>query len=284
MKRICAIILLIVFETTICAQEIINYFEVSSNIATPVTVKTNLGTFQIEGGESLRGNITSLSAYDAYGNLIVQNSYYKSEWNSSNTYHYRYYRFESTYNQSTSNNNSYNRNDNTAANRAAQGLSRTTGQLTDMAIGMIDVDMSGCPNLQIRGGLSLTYGEFVGLSAELGGKGGMILGGGVGKDYFRGVDSLSWYIDWGMYMGNENDLFVMGLMIGKSIMDAPRWSSTAKKRLHWGSGIYIGWEHYFEDIPRLGIFVIGQLGLGSYDLRAGISWKIFAKLPYFNFN
>lgn len=284
MKRLCTIIILIAIEAAACAQEIINYFEVSNNIATPVTIRTNLGTFQINGGEKIEGNITSLSAYDANGNLIVQNSYYKSKWNSSHTYHYRYYRFESTYNQSTySGNNSSktssNNNFERSIGQASQSVSRAQGQFIDAAAVMSDIPMSGYPNLQVRSGISVAYGELIGLQAELGGKGGWILGGGIGKDYIRDIDSLSWYIDLGMYMGDEENLFIMGVIFGKSILDAPNLTSgKINSRVLLGSGMYLGWEHYFEDIPRLGFFVIGQLNIGSYDLRAGISWKLFAKL------
>lgn len=289
MKKLCTVLLLIVLETAMCAQEIINYFEVASNIATPVTIRTNLGTFQIKDGETIRGNITSLTAFDADGNWIVQNSYYKSEWDSKHTYHYRYYRFESTYNQSTSSSNnssksSSNNNVERSIGQASQSVSRAQGQFIDAAAGMSGIPMSGYPNLQVRGGISVAYGEFVGLQAELGGKGGWILGGGIGKDYIRDSDSLSWYIDLGMYMGDEDNLFVMGFIFGKSILDTPNWTSgKIHSRFLLGSGMYLGWEHYFEDIPRLGFFVICQLNFGSYDLRAGISWKLFAKLPYFNF-
>ena len=276
------------------AQEIINYFEVASNIATPVTIKTNLGTFQINGGETIRGTITSLTAFDADGNWIVQNSYYKSEWDSKHTYHYRYYRFESTYNQSSSNNNKSSKsssNNNKSNNnlersigQASQSITRAQSKFIDEAASMSAVPMDGYPNLQIRGGISIAYGELVGIQAELGGEGGWILGGGIGKDYIRGSDSLSWYADLGMYMGDEDNLFVMGFIFGKSILDAPNWTSgKIHSRFLLGSGMYLGWEHYFEDIPRLGIFVTGQLNLGSFDLRAGISWKLFARLPYFDF-
>lgn len=271
------------------AQEIINYFEVGDNIATPVTIKTNLGTFQIYGGESIRGAITSLSAYDADGDLIVQNSYYKSEWNSAHTYHYRYYRFLSVYNSSSPNNNpssSSSSNDN--MRRSIEHVKRAQSQYIDYAASLAGIEMRGYPNFQIRAGASLTYGEFVALQAELGGAGGWILGGGIGKDFFRGEESLAWYADLGMYSGNEDNLFVMGFMIGKSIVSAPNLakrivSNDDKGRFLLGSGMYIGWEHYFEDIPRLGFFLLGQIGIGSVDIRAGISWKLFAKLPYLNF-
>lgn len=284
MKRSLFFLLFFSLYSYIYAQEIVNYFEVANNIATPVTIRTNLGTFQIKGGETIRGTITSLTAFDANGNWIVQNSYYKSEWNSAHTYHYRYYRFESTYNQSTSNGSnssksSSNNNIERSIDQASQGISRAQGQFINAASSMADIPMRGYPNLQIKGGIAVTYGEFVGLQAELGGKGGWILGGGIGKDYIRGCDSLSWYTDLGMYMGDESNLFVMGVIIGKSIIDAPNWASgMIDSRLLLGSGMYIGWEHYFWSVPRLGFFAIVQFNIGSYDIRAGVSWKIFAKI------
>lgn len=275
------------------AQEIINFFEVGDNIATPVTIKTNLGTFLINGGESIRGAITSLSAYDADGDLIVQNTYYKSEWNSAHTYHYRYYRFLSVYNSSSQ----PNRSTSTSASnsngleqsiyRTTEGFKRTQGQLIDAAVGLSNVDMRGYPNLQLRSGISLLYGEYAALHAELGGKGGWILGAGIGKDFIRGDNSITWYGDFGMYMGDEEDLFVMGFIFGKHCTEAPKFSlfrsteyqeDTEAEQMLRRIGMYIGWEHYFWSVPRLGFFAIAQLNFGSYDLRAGLSWKVFANI------
>lgn len=49
----------------------INYFQVSSNIAQPVTIKTNLGTYSFRGSFVLNGHISRMEAFDYYGNRII---------------------------------------------------------------------------------------------------------------------------------------------------------------------------------------------------------------------
>ncbi len=51
-------------------KEYINHFEVKSNIAQPVRVNTNLGSFTFSHNYTIRGKITHLEAFDAYGNRI----------------------------------------------------------------------------------------------------------------------------------------------------------------------------------------------------------------------
>lgn len=293
MKKLLFFVALLMSFATISAQEIINYFEVASNITKPVTLNTNDGEITIWGGERITGNIWIYSAYDGNGNQIVNTTPYKTEI-GTNKPTIRRYRFQTLYNSSSSessnSSSSSSSNDNMrkSIEQTTESVKRAQNQYIDYAASQAGIEMSGYPNFQVRTGASLVYGEFVALQAELGGKGGWILGGGVGKDLIRGDERLVWYADMGMYSGDENNLFVMGVVFGKNIAGAPMWASSIIHDEEGGSillgtGMYIGWEHYFEDVPRLGFFTIAQLNLGSAELRAGISWKLFAKLPYFNF-
>lgn len=64
--------LLMLIGTVCLAQkkEYINHFEVRQNIAQPVKVKSNLGTFTFSGSYTIKGKITHIEAFDAYGNKI----------------------------------------------------------------------------------------------------------------------------------------------------------------------------------------------------------------------
>ena len=73
MKRFILAFLSALFTITAIAQEqtYINYFTVKDNIAQPVTIYTNLGTYKFSGSYTLYGHISRLSACDANGNKIV---------------------------------------------------------------------------------------------------------------------------------------------------------------------------------------------------------------------
>lgn len=73
MKKVFLSFLFVFLVTFASAQEqtYINYFTVKDNIAQPVTINTNLGTYKFSGSYTLYGHISSLSAFDAYGNKIV---------------------------------------------------------------------------------------------------------------------------------------------------------------------------------------------------------------------
>lgn len=69
----------------------VNYFKVTSGIAQPVTIKTNLGTYTFSGSFVLHGHISSMEAFDYYGNRIVNTQPIKWSRNES------WYRFSDIY-------------------------------------------------------------------------------------------------------------------------------------------------------------------------------------------
>lgn len=277
MRKIVLIFCFMCCSSILNAQEIINYFEVGDNIATPVTIKTNLGDFQIYGGESISGAITSLSAYDANGNLIVQNSYYKSSWDSEHTYHYRYYRFISTYNSSTYDNNkssseSYDDNS-TISNETARNMGHALGKLSF-------IENVGSPNLQVREGLSLIYSDHISLKAELGGKGGLVLSAGYGTHLINNVKQ-TFYAGFAFFIANDEDGYNSFTFLGTSY-------GINIDGIELIDCLLLEYSHHFEGVPRLGYYINASVGCTRNDqfyfnVGFGLSWKLFAKLPYLNF-
>lgn len=74
------ILLLLPIASVIAGDKTANHFKIASNIAKPVTINTNLGTYHLWGGETIYGHISRLEAFDANGNRIVntepQTKYY----------------------------------------------------------------------------------------------------------------------------------------------------------------------------------------------------------------
>lgn len=205
-KRIILFVIYIFCVVTSYSQEIINYFQVDDNIATPVIIHTSKGKFSIYGGERIDGNLYGITAYDANGNKIVQNTPYKTE-TASGEPTIRYYYFKNTYKSSEEydtdtdyeeNNGSY---DNYGSDSGSWGtqLGQKLNNATDRAR---MVYMEGYPNLQVRAGWSAQFGEIISLKAELGQMGGSVLAGGVGKNLFNpNQNSLTWFAEVGWYMG-----------------------------------------------------------------------------------
>lgn len=103
-KIIVAIIAFIVpFVFANAQSAIFNYFEVSSSIAQPVTIETNLGTYTFSNSFTLKGHISRLVAYDANGNKIVNTEPKKKSLHFGNNEPDKYwYVFSSTYTSTSS--------------------------------------------------------------------------------------------------------------------------------------------------------------------------------------
>ncbi len=81
-------------STKIHAQsgEFVNYFTVSSEIAQPVTIQTNLGTFTFIGTYCLKGKIENILAVDINGNrIVVDNPTLRTTTDSDNAVTAEYY-------------------------------------------------------------------------------------------------------------------------------------------------------------------------------------------------
>lgn len=269
------------------SQDIINYFEVSKNIAKPVTIKTSKGTFKIYGGERIDGNLSWLEAYDANGNKIVNNTPYKTDI-GTNKPTIRYYRFSMLYKPSsttpstppsTTNNN----------NTGAEIGERIGQSLNDFALKASQVPMKGYPNFQIRIGYSMDKYEFLGLHYEFGEMGGMYLSGAAGKT-MTAIDvdeKLKWMAGMGWYVGNKHNtvdfgvFFGTGFTIGIDPFENPyKITKVDLDPTKVTMGFELMYSHWFSFHPRLGLYMIAQGGICieapafDFDLKMGIAYKI----------
>ena len=258
MKKFAFVFLFCFISEFAFSQNVINYFQVSENIAKPVTIKTSNGTYKIYGGERIDGNLYSVSAYDANGNQIAQNTPYKTE-TASGKPTVRYYYFKTVYN--SSHNNNY-------ESSTSSHSSAWADKMGNAAMRASSVPMEGYPNLQVRLGYSFLAAEALSVKIQLGGMGGFNLTGGVGKNLFRNEPGLSmWYGGVGYYGGDEVNDFSFNVLMGVD-----------DDILLCGE---IEYSHFFDAVPRLGLFIAGRLGAhvsSSFflDLHAGVSWKLFS--------
>lgn len=256
------LLFLVTFANNGFSQEIINYFEVASNIAKPVTMKTGKGTYTIWGGERIDGNLGWIEAYDANGNKIVNNTPYKTE-TGTNKPTIRRYKFQTLY-KSTSSSSS---NQSNSGNWGTQIGSK----MADYASRAAAISQEGYPNLQIRAGYSILMAEYVSAKAELGGVGGFVLSGGYGKDLFvKQEDGHSWYAGVGYYGGDEDFDFSFDVtFINSSIVQ----DMLLMAELEFS---------YFFGGSRFGLFADAQFGACIYqekftfNIGGGVTWKLFS--------
>lgn len=250
----------------------------TNNIATPVTIETNLGTFEIYNGSRVDGHISRCTPRDAHGNLIVNNQAYKTDW-GTNKPTIKYWKFSEIYNNhSTQNENKqsysdYNGKD--GGNSWGENLANSMSRYADRAS---QIECRGYSNFQLRAGWSLHFGEMLTAKAQLGGVGGYVLAGGVGKDYFldNPENSISWYFAAGIYKGDEegND-YTFNAYFGRNQVK---------------NGIMVGLEfeysHFFVNAPHWGYYLGGRAGIYAYfdygktpsiagDIHAGVTCRLF---------
>ena len=260
---------LLLIATVFCviianAQDIINYFEVGKNIATPVTIHTSKGKFTINGGERIDGNLYSITAYDANGNKIVQNTPYKTETGTGKST-IRYYRFSSTYGSSSSSSNDDSYRYSSGSGSRSSSIAENLGNYAQRASRYY---MEGYSNLQIRAGYSILATESLSLKIQLGGIGGYNLVGGVGKNIFsEDKEYKMFYGGVGYYSGDTYNDISFNVLFG--VTDEFFLSGELE------------YSYYFDAVPRLGLFIGGRLGAYfnysfMLDLNAGITWKLFS--------
>lgn len=271
------------------AQDVINYFEVGDEIATPVTIHTSKGEFTIVGGEMIEGNLYGITAYDVFGNKILENTPYKTDIKTGQPT-IRYYSFRSLYPSSEeaseeieeyeNSQNSY-KNNNYGLDGGSWGtqLGNNMNNAVDRAI---IIPMRGYPNLQVRTGYSIQFGEIIGLKAQLGGMGGYNLAGGIGKNLFNNnQDDLSWYAEVGWYGGDEYNDVSFDVILGNNFNSDLLLAALLE------------YSYYFDigRSPRLGVYVSGQYGLfvgqrmtsfssfiynAAWDFKIGLTYKLFS--------
>ncbi len=250
--------LLIIGTTTLWAADYI-VIRVYKTIALPVKVDTSDGTYTINTYDAvqLAGNITVRSAYDAYGNQIMIQG---STSTGTNAPTVRYYDLTQTYTSSTSNNSSYSSSSYPSYQKPR---SNPINNFTNAAIDMIGIDGSGVPYFGVEVGYSHFCSNFVRARAALGGAGGFLLYGGIGKEgIFKkgGPDQLYWHVGMGSYMTDDENTMEFGFTFGTN----PMCNNTS-----WEPDINGGWGFvmdarygYFFPYTRFGITAGAGIGVG----------------------
>lgn len=263
------VVMMLIGTVSAHAQDIINYFEVADNIAKPVTIKTRLGTFQIYGGERIAGNLYSVEAYDAKGNKIVNTQPYKTA-TATNKPTVRFYRFKDLYG-SSSKTSSSSYSSSSSSNKGSGGNGEFN-EMQDWVDEAIDIPMEGYPNLQVSAGASFLMDEYASLKAELGGAGGFIFEGGIGKNIFDNNSGTSWCASIGYYGGNKNFCLTYGMAFLYS-----------QKASDYALVYEMEFSYFFKNVPRFGFYAELQFGAYlnhtafTFNAGIGISWKLFSK-------
>lgn len=257
----------------------LNYFYVSDNIAKPVTVKTQTGSFKVYTEYTYRGHISRIEAFDAHGNRIVNTQPKKkhisldSDRNSPNEY---WYVFDSIYEDS----NSY---DNSGANQAQVYNSANTNNGNQTGTWnhpyeynpYRDMLYERASNLQARLGTGL-LGESFELRGELGVHAvGFTAFAGIQKDLIFFKNENTTFIDGfnaglGCYFGGLKNTFALNLQFGE--------------QFRIGDYFVVGlqYSHFFN--KRIGAFLdcnFGGKGAGYKNFLAtvqgGVAFKILTK-------
>ena len=147
------------------------------------------------------------------------------------------------------------------------------------------IPVNGYPNIAMQAGISRFSGEFLRMKFCVGGMGGLVIYGTVGKDWIWNLpnkEKLAWnaglgyYFAWGWsYDGCANNAFNASLSFGET--------PTIK---NYGLMVDVQYDHWFGEKGIFGIF--GSLGAGwgdtkdpegrfIWDLSVGIAVKLWQK-------
>ena len=205
----------------------VNYFQVSSNIAQPVTIKTNLGTYSFSGSFTLRGHISRMEAFDHNGNRIVNTQPY--EYERGTNVNKNWYRFSDIYESYSSSYDDDSNYGGDSLSGAAYSLGTALGSV--LAYGLISGAEGaaewgyGLAKLDVSGGLGYLYGGFGGqVSFRL----PRIIGisGGLGKTVKN--DGLNWSIGPQIWLTN---MWNIGASYYK-FQDFKGWGFTTGLEIH----------------------------------------------------
>lgn len=262
LKRGLSLFLLFV-PVMLVAQDVVNVFKVGSDICEPVTLKTSKGTYTVRGSITINGNLSWFEAYDCQKRQIVNPGASTSVRSGQSTI--RTYVLKTLYHDSSSgtsdNTSTYRREvqENTV-NVVGNAVSHLGSSMGQMACSGMGYSAVGYPNLTLNLGASRMYGEFARLKACLGGAGGFILYGGVGKDWIFNSDNkdkLSWHGGLGYY-GIWGDDDEQEFNLGVTFSETPVCPGYALS-------MDLSYNYYFGNSTRFGVF--GGLGLGVGNLK-----------------
>ena len=193
-------------------RQYINYFYVKGDICLPITVKHSRGSFVMYSDyERHDGALSYVEAYDCHGRKIISpvlaNDGYSTDKNKPVV---REYVFEYLYPEETGGQG----NDNNHNNNNGSGGSGSWDKLdSSVREGAKRYDPA-YSNITFQAGLSRVHGEFLRAKACLGGQTGVVLYGGIGRDWlftpnnddYIGPDAktLAWHVGLGYYGGDLN--------------------------------------------------------------------------------
>lgn len=248
------------------AQDVICIFKVGGNICEPVTLKTSNGNYSVIGSITIKRNLSWFEAFDCNGNKIVNP--FPAVSTGTNKPTVRTYKLETVYKSSKSSyDEAYNQKeqpeydiDRQERSSIENTMSNIGNTMNAAAVRGMSMHAAGYPNLTLALGISRMYGEFARLKACLGGGGGFILYGGVGKDWiFNGSnkDKLSWHTGLGYYgswgMDDEQE-FDLGITVSETSA-CPGYALS----------LDLAYSYYFGSSTRFGAF--GGLGIGVGNLK-----------------
>lgn len=285
---IICLLCLLTSPLTLSAQEVVNIFQVGSDICEPVTLKTSKGDYTFRSSITIYGNISWFEAYDCQGNQIVNPSGSTSTASGQATV--RTYVLKTLYESSSSSSSSYSSNTQESSQRVIENtITHVGSSMGRFASSMAYWPAAGYPNLTLNLGASHLFGEFARLKACLGGAGGFILYGGVGKDWiFKGEnhEKLSWHCGLGYYgswgYDSEHE-FDMGITFSETPV-CPGYALS----------LDLSYSYFFGDTTRFGLIGGAGIGVGRikdifemqtqdrfagkfvWDVTLGIAVKLFA--------
>lgn len=262
---------------------VINVFYLGSNICGPVCIKCSSGTFYVNNGDQVEGNLMYMEAFDCSGNKILDVSPDETQY-SSGRGTTRIYRFEYLYPNSGTeetesggyiSEDSYSSGSNYGDATSDLATNVATG-LTNLMSSQIYISVGGYPYGSLSVGTSRFYGEFARLNILLGGKSGFSIFGGVGKGWLfdgENKDKMAWhvgfggYISWGWDSWEEStQAFRLDIGFGESPIVFNK-----------GMVCDFVYEHFFGETQRFGVF--GGVGFSLGDFKAKdpvIDWNIQA--------
>lgn len=167
---------------------------------------------------------------------------------------------------------------NVVRNTATYAINNTMdgiGNVMSMGIG---VYADGVPFLGIDAGLSVFYGEYLRLAFTSGGMTGVMLYGGVGKDFIFdriNKEKMTWHAGFGMRMSIEENHVLMGFVFGENPLC-----------YNYGLLFEFVYRRYFGASKRFGFLLGGGAGFGNikrarpelvWDVQLGFSVKLWQR-------
>ena len=149
----------------------------------------------------------------------------------------------------------------------------------------LHLSVTGYPNLAVQAGISRFSGEFLRMKLCLGGMGGLVVYGTVGKDWIWNLpnkEKIAWNVGLGYYFAWES---TYGECANNAINATLSFGETPTVR-NYGLMVDIQYDHWFGERGIFGIFGSAGVGIGDtkdkngrfiWDISAGIAVKLWQK-------